>query len=69
MEFNISLENHNSHHGNNIKRIDPLNPVVVWTEDNIEFNLSPVLVCRKPMKTVGLGDAISAVGLLYQDYK
>lgn len=29
------------------------------------FHLAPVFECRKPLKTVGLGDAISAVGLLY----
>ncbi len=41
----------------------------IWEEDNIEFYLAPVLVCRKPVRTVGLGDAISAVGLVYHGRK
>ena len=48
-------------------------PVASWTEDfedsdnnvagNITFFYTPVLVCRAPVRTVGLGDAISAAGL------
>ncbi len=41
---------------------------VHWKRGNINFNLSPVLVCKKPLKTVGLGDAISSQGLLYSDF-
>lgn len=44
--------------------IDPASPVVSWVEDKIEFYLAPVLVCKTPLKTVGLGDAISAMGLI-----
>jgi len=29
------------------------------------LHISPVLVCKQPLKTVGLGDSISATGLLY----
>uniref|UniRef100_A0A6B2L6Q5 ADP-dependent glucokinase n=1 Tax=Arcella intermedia TaxID=1963864 RepID=A0A6B2L6Q5_9EUKA len=42
-----------------------LEAVRFWEEQGIEFYLSPVLVCKSPKKTVGLGDAISATGLLY----
>jgi hypothetical protein len=34
----------------------------------VALALSPVLVCRKPAKTVGLGDAISATGLIHSQY-
>ena len=44
---------------------DPTNPTVSWSRNDILFDFSPVLVCRRPLKTVGLGDAISSVGLLY----
>jgi len=30
-----------------------------------EFWISPILVCKFPKKTVGLGDSISAAGLAY----
>jgi len=36
-----------------------------WENKDINYFLSPVLVCRKPTKTVGLGDTISSMGLLY----
>eukprot|EP00117_Sycon_ciliatum_P015964 scpid66803/ scgid15597/ ADP-dependent glucokinase len=48
--------------------VDPNSPVSTWQRDGINFYLSPVLVCRRPLKTVGLGDAISATGLLYSHY-
>ena len=41
---------------------------VKWTRGNVNFELSPVLVCKKPLKTVGLGDAISSIGLLYSNF-
>ncbi|XP_074649932.1 ADP-dependent glucokinase-like [Tubulanus polymorphus] len=44
------------------------NPVYSWTNGIYEFVFSPVLVCKHPIKTVGLGDAISATGLLYSQY-
>jgi ADP-dependent glucokinase len=40
-------------------------PISVVSYDNIKLYISPVLVCKRPLKTVGLGDAISASGLLY----
>jgi len=36
-----------------------------WEFRGIHYFLSPVLVCHKPTKTVGLGDTISSMGLLY----
>ena len=30
---------------------------------DISFAVSPVLVCKHPLRTVGLGDAISSIGL------
>lgn len=41
---------------------------VKWSRDNIIYHFSPVLVCKNPRKTVGLGDAISALGLIYSEY-
>jgi len=45
------------------------NPVTIWRDGTLEFYLAPVLVCRKPTKTVGLGDTISAIGLVYHERK
>lgn len=39
-----------------------------WSRDGILYYLSPVLVCKNPSKTVGLGDAITATGLLYSQF-
>ena len=44
---------------------DPVNPVVEFERTNLLFYLTPTLVCKRPLKTVGLGDAISSVGLVY----
>ncbi|KAL6074603.1 ADP-dependent glucokinase [Balamuthia mandrillaris] len=38
--------------------------VTSWSDGGIEFYLAPVLVCKHPSKTVGLGDAISTMGLV-----
>ncbi|XP_051547778.1 ADP-dependent glucokinase-like isoform X1 [Myxocyprinus asiaticus] len=47
--------------------VDPTTPVTVWRRGNVSFHLTPVLVCKQPLRTVGLGDAISAEGLLYSE--
>ncbi|XP_028679764.1 ADP-dependent glucokinase isoform X1 [Erpetoichthys calabaricus] len=47
--------------------LNPSNPVTVWQRENTSFFLTPVLVCKNPLRTVGLGDAISAEGLLYSE--
>lgn len=46
------------------------NPVVCWretvTDMDIEICVSPVLVCKQVVQTVGGGDNISAAGLVLQ---
>ena len=42
--------------------------IVHWKRAATDYYLSPVLVCREPIKTVGLGDAISSLGLLYTNF-
>lgn len=49
--------------------LDPARPVTVWRRGNVTFHFTPVLVCRHPLRTVGLGDAISAEGLVYSEAK
>lgn len=49
-------------------RITAEAPVAEWTwassaRGQVEFALAPVIACKEPVKTVGLGDAISAVGI------
>uniref|UniRef100_A0A0B7BIV7 ADP-dependent glucokinase n=1 Tax=Arion vulgaris TaxID=1028688 RepID=A0A0B7BIV7_9EUPU len=47
---------------------DATNPVLSWRKDGYLFVFSPVLVCKRPVKTVGLGDAISATGLMFSQF-
>jgi len=47
---------------------NPQVAVTSWTRDDVLFIYTPVLVCKKPVKTVGLGDAISATGLMYSQF-
>ncbi|XP_015682539.1 ADP-dependent glucokinase [Protobothrops mucrosquamatus] len=47
--------------------LNPKEPISVWHQDAITFHYTPVLVCKSPLRTVGLGDAISAEGLLYSE--
>ncbi|XP_041034371.1 ADP-dependent glucokinase isoform X4 [Carcharodon carcharias] len=49
--------------------LSPTNPVRVWQRENISFFITPVLMCVNPVRTVGLGDTISAEGLLYSERK
>lgn len=49
--------------------LNPAEPVAVWHRGNVTFHFTPVLVCRQPLRTVGLGDAISAEGLVYSEFK
>lgn len=48
-------------------RLDPDRPITVWQQHHVTLHLSPVLVCKRPIRTVGLGDAISANGLLFSE--
>lgn len=47
--------------------LDPDWPITVWEQSHVTLHLSPVLVCKRPIRTVGLGDAISANGLLFSE--
>lgn len=47
--------------------LDPDWPITVWQQHYVTLHLSPVLVCKRPIRTVGLGDAISANGLLFSE--
>ncbi|XP_059496073.1 ADP-dependent glucokinase isoform X1 [Stegostoma tigrinum] len=47
--------------------LNPANPVHMWHRENISFFITPVLICVNPVRTVGLGDTISAEGLLYSE--
>eukprot|EP01133_Synstelium_polycarpum_P008417 gene8417-9902_t len=49
-------------------KLDETSPVASWSDAGLAFNLAPVLVCKVPLKTVGLGDSISTMGLLYQTF-
>ncbi|XP_023256034.1 ADP-dependent glucokinase isoform X2 [Seriola lalandi dorsalis] len=49
--------------------LNPADPVTMWRRGNVTFHLTPVLVCKQPLRTVGLGDAISAEGLVYSELK
>lgn len=50
------------------QRVVEVSPVVVWERGHWLYHLSPVLVCKHPLKTVGLGDAISALGLIHSSF-
>lgn len=56
------------HSGDQERDFDASNPVITWKRDNYLFVFSPVLVCKNPVKTVGLGDAISATGLMFSQF-
>ena len=45
--------------------IDAASPVAEWTDtqSGVRFALAPVLVCKKPVRTVGLGDTISGAAM------
>ncbi|XP_073917611.1 ADP-dependent glucokinase isoform X5 [Castor canadensis] len=47
--------------------LNPSTPVVEWRREGISFHFTAVLVCKEPIRTVGLGDAISAEGLFYSE--
>ena len=47
---------------------EPENGYVAWQRGSLDYFMAPVYVCRKPLKTVGLGDAISSAGLLNSEF-
>ncbi|KAM5170252.1 ADP-dependent glucokinase isoform 2-T2 [Mantella aurantiaca] len=50
-------------------RVSAKEPVAVWSKGGVTFHFTPVLICKEPVRTVGLGDAISAEGLLFSEAK
>ena len=54
--------------GDQVRNFNSSDPVTDFTKEGFNFAFSPVLVCKKPLKTVGLGDAISATGLMYSEF-
>lgn len=70
VELKAPVEFHSSHTEPREKlTLNPAEPVTVWRRGNVTFHLTPVLVCKQPLRTVGLGDAISAEGLIYSEVK
>ncbi|XP_029378127.1 ADP-dependent glucokinase isoform X2 [Echeneis naucrates] len=70
VELKAPLEFHSSHSEPREKlSLNPVEPVAVWRRGNVTFHFTPVLVCKQPLRTVGLGDAISAEGLVYSEFK
>ncbi|TDH68091.1 hypothetical protein CCR75_004360 [Bremia lactucae] len=45
--------------------LDPLSPVYTWQEADFQCHLVPMLACKKPDHTAGLGDNISGTGIAY----
>ncbi|KAL8581110.1 hypothetical protein ACOMHN_033558 [Nucella lapillus] len=54
--------------GDQQRYFDASRPVYSWSIGEFDFVFSPVLVCKQPVKTVGLGDAISATGLMFSKF-
>ncbi|KAM8973457.1 ADP-dependent glucokinase [Pelodytes ibericus] len=63
MEFSTSSRAEES----NTIRVNAEKPVAVWNKGGVTFHFTPVLICKEPIRTVGLGDAISAEGLLFSE--
>lgn len=53
---------------NNTTQYDPTKPVIRWQREDVTYYFAPVLVCKQPLKTVGLGDAISSTALVFSEY-
>ncbi|KAJ0405905.1 hypothetical protein ATCC90586_003366 [Pythium insidiosum] len=45
--------------------LDPFSPVIKWEEEDFTCSLVPMLACKKPDHTAGLGDNISGTGMAY----
>uniref|UniRef100_A0A8D0D3R7 ADP-dependent glucokinase n=1 Tax=Sander lucioperca TaxID=283035 RepID=A0A8D0D3R7_SANLU len=70
VELKAPLQFHSSHAEPREKlSLNPAQPVTVWRRGNVTFHMTAVLVCKQPLRTVGLGDAISAEGLVYSELK
>jgi ADP-dependent glucokinase len=60
--------NFSLHEKDSVRQLNSSQPIISWSKGDKKFVFSPVLVCKKPLKTVGLGDAISATGLFYSEF-
>ncbi|KAG7383448.1 hypothetical protein PHYBOEH_009888 [Phytophthora boehmeriae] len=45
--------------------LDPFSPVITWQEADFQCHLVPMIACKKPDHTAGLGDNISGTGVAY----
>ncbi|OQR93268.1 hypothetical protein THRCLA_08478 [Thraustotheca clavata] len=45
--------------------IDPRSPIKTWTKGSFQCHIAPMLACKKPDHTCGLGDNISGTGMAY----
>lgn len=54
--------------GDKERSLNESKPIITWKKEGFHFALSPVLVCKQPLKTVGLGDSISATGLMFSEF-
>ncbi len=61
----FSVNDHVDGGRSRLLQLNSSNPILEFNRGNMRFLYTPVLVCKKPTKTVGLGDAISSNGLLY----
>jgi len=68
LELVLPLHIEKGNRGGTEQNINANDPVLTWKEDQFELFLVPVLICKSPGKTVGLGDTISTVALLHQMY-
>ncbi len=64
----FSVNDHLDGGRSRLLQLNSSNPILEFNRGNLRFLYTPVLVCKKPTKTVGLGDAISSNGLLYAMY-
>lgn len=53
---------------NSTYKFNVSNPVIEFKRGSTKFYFTPTLVCKKPLKTVGLGDAISSNGILFAEF-
>lgn len=66
--LNFTLSSRDQELSQSIRHITTQRPVATWQRQGVQYYMSPVLVCKKPLKTVGLGDTISSFGLLYSEF-
>lgn len=48
--------------------LEPQKPLSSWMRKDVVFIYTPVLVCKFPTRTVGLGDAIATSGLIFSQF-